>query len=105
LRNDVSAGLIRPGRIFVHPIKITDIASVSVIGDDYALFAAFDAAATPTRRATNTNISAIVVALVTIAAETTAMKPSVASISMIAIAMTYPRIGRTVSKSPMLFHP
>jgi len=72
--------------------------------EDYASFAALDAAATPTRRATRTRISAIVEAEEVTAAETLAMKPRPARSNMIAIAITYPRIGRTVSIRPMNFH-
>jgi len=53
----------------------------------------------------STRISAIAVALDTTAAETTAMKPSVARSSITAIAMMYPRIGRTVSSKPNYFPP
>jgi len=69
---------------------------------DYAPSPALEAAATPTSNPMSTKTSAIVVALDTTAAETTAMKPSVARIKIMAIAITYPSIGRTVSRSPIL---
>jgi len=55
---------------------------------DYAPSLALEAAAMPTSNPMSTRISAIVVALDTTAAETTAMKPRVARIKIMAIAIT-----------------
>jgi hypothetical protein len=59
----------------------------------------------PTSKAMSTSTSAMVVALDTTAADTVAMNPRVASISMIAMAITYPRMGRTVSSKPNFIAP
>jgi hypothetical protein len=63
---------------------------------------AFAAAAIPTRSATSTKICAIVVADCTIAALTDDMKVKVAIKRITEIAITYPRIGWTVSKRPIV---
>ena len=62
--------------------------TVKVRRDTYVSRDALEAAETPTSKAIKTNISAIVVALVTIAAETTAINANDESIRTIAIAMT-----------------
>jgi len=63
----------------------------------YASLACFEATAMPTNSPTTMSMSAIVVAAEVRLALAAAMNPSVARINMIAMAMTYPRIGLTVS--------
>jgi hypothetical protein len=71
--------------------------------ENYASRAALEAAATPTSRATTISTDAIVVAEEVSEAETVAMKERPAMMIMMAIAITYPRMGRTVSNRPITF--
>ena len=62
------------------------------------LFATLLAAPMPTRRATRIKTEAIVEAEEVSSAETTAIKLMVARMMITAMAITYPRIGRTASR-------
>jgi len=63
--------------------------------------AALDAAPIPTSRATKTVICAIVVALVVIEVDTADINVSPATSRTTAMAMTYPKIGWTLSSRPI----
>ena len=88
-----------------YPSTGRTVSKSPMVTEVYLKLAALEADAIPTNNAMRTSISAIVVALVTIAAETVAINARVERIKIIAIAITYPSMGLTVSRSPILFHP